>query len=123
MTSKRVERQLAAVLAADVAGYNRLMSVDELGILEGLKTVRGQVVDPAIARHNGRTVKTTSDGMLVEFAVDDITCAMAIQDEMEVRNKGSHRGITFRIGINIGDVIIDGVTYSAMASTSHRHLH
>jgi adenylate cyclase len=98
------------VLAADVAGYSRLMARDELGTLEALKSVRRAVVDPAIADHKGRIVKTTGDGMLVEFAsaVDAITCAMAVQAKMAERNGSFSPAITFRIGINIGDIIIDG---------------
>jgi adenylate cyclase len=99
-------RRLAAILAADVAGYSRLMAADEMGTLEALKAARREVVDPAIADHRGRIVKTTGDGMLVEFAsaVDAVTCAMAVQEAMAVR--GSN--IIFRIGINVGDIIIDG---------------
>jgi len=97
-------------LAADVAGYSRLMGVDEVGTLEALKSHRREIVDPAIADHNGRIVKTTGDGMLVEFysAVDAITCAMAVQCKMAERNETFTPKITFRIGINVGDIIIDG---------------
>ena len=110
MTGGRVERRLAAVLAADVAGYSRLMGTDELGTLEALKAHRREVVDPAIAEHHGRIVKTTGDGILVEFAsvVHAVTCAIAVQERMAGRNSGCTPKITFRIGINIGDIIIDG---------------
>jgi TolB-like protein/class 3 adenylate cyclase/tetratricopeptide (TPR) repeat protein len=110
VTGARVERRLAAVLAADVAGYSRLMGEDELGTLEALKAHRREVVDPAIASHNGRIVKTTGDGVLVEFAsaVDAVTCAVAIQEKMAERDRSFRPKITFRIGINIGDVIIEG---------------
>ncbi|MET4279371.1 MULTISPECIES: adenylate/guanylate cyclase domain-containing protein [unclassified Bradyrhizobium] len=110
MTSGRVERRLAAVLAADVAGYSRLMGENELGTLEALKAHRREVVDPAILNHKGRTVKTTGDGMLVEFAsaVDAVTCAMVVQAKMAQRNGSFTPSIIFRIGINIGDIIIDG---------------
>ena len=110
MTSGRLERRLAAVLAADVAGYSRLMGADEVGTLDALKAHRREVIDPAIVGHRGRIVKTTGDGMLVEFAsaVDAVTCAMAIQEKMAERNDGLTPKITFRIGINIGDIIIDG---------------
>jgi adenylate cyclase len=110
VTGERVERRLAAVLAADVAGYSRLMSADEVGTLAALKSHRRELVDPAIAGHRGRIVKTTGDGMLVEFAsaVDAVNCAMAVQDEMRARNAAAALKITFRIGINIGDIIIDG---------------
>jgi adenylate cyclase len=102
----RVERRLSAVLAADVAGYSRLMGNDELGTLEALKSLRREVVDPAIASHNGRIVKTTGDGLLAEFAsaVDAVTSAMVIQEKMDEQNGK----IAFRIGINVGDIIIDG---------------
>jgi adenylate cyclase len=111
VTSERVERRLAAVMAADVAGYSRLMGADEVGTLEALKAHRREVVDPAIALHKGRIVKTTGDGMLVEFgsAVDAVTCALAIQEKMAERSAiGAEPRIGFRIGINVGDIIIDG---------------
>jgi adenylate cyclase len=109
VTGQRVERRLAAVLAADVAGYSRLMSADEVGTLAALKSHRRDLFDPAIADHKGRLVKTTGDGLLVEFAsaVDAVSCAIAVQDEMRERNAGAALEIAFRIGINIGDIIID----------------
>ena len=81
MPETPVQRRLAAVLAADVAGYSRLMGVDEVGTLAALKALRREVVDPAIAGHRGRIVKTTGDGMLVEFAsaVDAVNCAMGVR--------------------------------------------
>lgn len=107
----RVERRLAAILAADVVGYSRLMGADEVGTLAALKLHRREVVDPQIAAHNGRIVKTTGDGMLVEFAsaVDAVTCAVAIQEKMAER-AAQHAGprIQFRVGINVGDIIVDG---------------
>ena len=111
MSGKRVERRLAAVVAADVAGYSRLMGLDEVGTLEALKSHRRDVVDPAITAHNGRIVKTTGDGILIEFAsaVDAVAFAMAVQEQMVERNGASSGpNITFRIGINVGDIIIDG---------------
>jgi class 3 adenylate cyclase/TolB-like protein len=112
MTSPRIERRLAAILAADVAGYSRLTGTDEVGTLNALKAHRRERVDPAIARHNGRIVKTTGDGLLVEFAsvVDAVVCAVAIQRAMLAFNAGIHmdRQVVFRIGINVGDIIIDG---------------
>jgi class 3 adenylate cyclase len=111
MAEPRVERRLAAVLAADVAGYSRLMGADEVGTLSALKVVRRELVDPAIAAHKGRIVKTTGDGMLVEFAssVDAVTCAIAIQRRMaEQAASAIGPQIRYRIGINIGDIIIDG---------------
>ena len=111
MPSERVERRLAAVLAADVAGYSRLMGRDEERTLAQLKTLRKTLVDPGIATHRGRIVKTTGDGMLVEFAsaVDAARCAVAIQREMVQQNIGvsPELRIEFRIGIHVGDIIID----------------
>ena len=111
MTSEKVERRLAAILAGDVAGYSRLMGADEVGTLEALKAHRRETVDPAIAEHKGRIVKTTGDGILVEFAsaVDAVTCAIAIQEKIAERcASDAEPRIRFRIGINVGDIIIDG---------------
>jgi class 3 adenylate cyclase len=112
MTSAKIERRLAAILAADVAGYSGLMGTDEVGTLNALKAHRRERVDPSIAGHNGRIVKTTGDGLLVEFAsvVDAVGCAVAIQRAMVAFNAGIHvdRQVVFRIGINVGDIIIDG---------------
>ena len=106
MSSARVERRLAAILAADVVGYSRLMGVDEVGTLAALKAHRHEVVDPAISAHHGRIVKTTGDGMLVEFgsAVDAVNCAMTVQKAMSDRNQTNAKtnvvpNIVFRIGI------------------------
>src|SRR5665213_1127135 len=111
MAEARVERRLAAILAADVAGYSRLMGVDEEGTLTALKACRRELVDPKIAEHRGRIVKTTGDGALVEFgsAVDAVRCAMEIQRALTERNAAipEDRRIEFRIGINVGDIIID----------------
>lgn len=108
----RVERRLAAILAADVAGYSRLMGNDEEGTLARLKAHRRALVDPKIAEHRGRIVKTTGDGALVEFAsvVDAVRCAVEIQRGMVERNADvpPEWCIAFRIGINVGDIIIDG---------------
>ena len=105
-------RRLAAILAADVAGYSRLMGADEEGTLERLKALRRELVDPKIAEHHGRIVKTTGDGMLVEFAsvVDAVRCAVAVQQAMPERNTGvaADNRIELRIGINLGDVIVEG---------------
>jgi TolB-like protein len=111
MAEARVERRLVAVLAADVAGYSRMMGADEVGTLSALKVVRRELVDPEIAAHKGRIVKTTGDGMLVEFAssVDAVTCAIAIQQRMaEQAASAIGPQLQYRIGINIGDIIIDG---------------
>jgi adenylate cyclase len=111
LTTERVERRLAAVLAADVAGYSRLMGGDEEGTLARLKACRKNVVDLQIADHRGRIVKTTGDGLLVEFAsaVDAVRCAMQVQRNMTVQNTGvpDDLRIEFRIGIHVGDIIID----------------
>jgi adenylate cyclase len=109
MAEARVERRLAAILAADVAGYSRLMGADEVGTLAALKAHRREIVDPAIIAHKGRIVKTTGDGMLVEFAsaVDAVACAVAVQEKMAKQAAEKPR-IQFRVGINIGDIIIDG---------------
>jgi adenylate cyclase len=111
LTAERVERRLAAVLAADVAGYSRLMGTDEEGTLARLKAVRKALVDPAIAKHRGRIVKTTGDGMLVEFAsaVDAVRCAIEVQYGMAEQNADGLPDtlIEFRIGIHVGDIIID----------------
>ncbi len=105
-------RRLAAILAADVAGYSRLMGADEEGTLQRLRAHRRELVDPKISEHHGRIVKTTGDGMLVEFSsvVDAVRCAVEIQRAMVDRNAGiaEDQRITFRIGVNLGDVIIDG---------------
>ena len=111
MTSERVDRRLAAVLAADVAGYSRLMGVDEEGTLARLKAVRKSLVDPAIAAHRGRIVKTTGDGLLVEFAsaVDAARSAIEVQRAMAAQNDGVSldKRIEYRVGIHVGDIIID----------------
>jgi len=105
-------RRLAAILAADVAGYSRLMGADEEGTLERLKALRHELLDPKIADHHGRIVKTTGDGLLVEFAsvVDAVRCAVAVQQAMLERNTGvaADNRIELRIGINLGDVIVEG---------------
>jgi len=112
MKAGGVERRLAAILAADVAGYSRLMGSDEVATLRALQMHRRELVDPSIARNHGRIVKTTGDGMLVEFAsiVDAVGCAVSVQRGMIDRNKAvpDEKRIVFRIGINVGDIIIDG---------------
>jgi len=105
-------RRLAAILAADVAGYSRLIGADEEGTLELLKAIRAKLVDPTIAAHRGRLVKTTGDGLLVEFAsvVDALRCATEWQRSMADRNdpvQGEVR-IKWRIGINVGDIVVEG---------------
>jgi TolB-like protein/class 3 adenylate cyclase len=111
MASQRVERRLAAILAADVAGYSRLIGADEEGTLAALRAIRREVVDPNIAEHRGRIVKTTGDGILAEFAsvVDALRCATNVQDAMAQRNADAppERVIEFRIGIHQGDVVVE----------------
>src|SRR5215468_4896818 len=108
---ERVKRRPAAVLAAGVAGYSRLMGADEEGTHAALTALRREISDPKIAEHRGRIVKTTGDGLLVEFAsvVDAVRCAVELQREIALRNDGvpKQRCIEFRMGINLGDIIID----------------
>jgi class 3 adenylate cyclase len=121
-----VERRLAAILAADVVGYSRLMGIDEVGTLRRLRAYRGELIDPAIAARRGRIVKTTGDGLLVEFpsAVDAVACAITAQRAIAGRNAGEpeDRRLVFRI--NVGDIIIeandifgDGVNVAARLET------
>jgi TolB-like protein/class 3 adenylate cyclase len=109
MEADRVERKLSAILAADVAGYSRLMGVDEEGTLDSLNLHRREQVDPCIAKHRGRIVKTTGDGLLAEFAsvVDAVRCAVEVQTGMANRNArvGPDKRLDFRIGINVGDIL------------------
>jgi len=111
MNRERVERRLAAILAADVAGYSRLMDADEEGTHERLKGHLQELVNPKIADHRGRIVKNTGDGFLAEFAsvVDAVRCAVQIQRGMAEREPevSEERQIRFRIGINLGDVIVE----------------
>ncbi|HXE25802.1 MAG TPA: adenylate/guanylate cyclase domain-containing protein [Roseiarcus sp.] len=111
MESHVEERRLAAILAADVVGYSRLMEVDEAGTLARLKTIRLEIVDPAIAKCRGRLIKTTGDGMLVEFqsVTDALSCAVDFQQRMARRNRDmpAARALLYRIGLNLGDVIVE----------------
>ena len=111
MSDARVERRLAAILAVDVAGYSRLMGADEESTLAALRAVRRELGDPKIADHRGRIVKTTGDGLLAEFAsvVDAVRCAVEVQRGMIARNADvpAERRIEFRMGINLGDIIIE----------------
>src|ERR1700730_2248886 len=104
-------RRLAAILAADVAGYSRLIGVEEQGTLARLRAIRTELIDPGIAAHNGRIVKTTGDGLLAEFAssVDALSCAGEIQAQMAERNIAltPESRIDFRIGIHQGDIVVD----------------
>lgn len=108
----RDHRRLAAIVSLDVAGYSRLMGVDDSGTLAALKAHRRELIDPRIAEHDGRIVKTTGDGLLLEFSsvVEAVRCAVDVQRGMAKRNKGiaADKRLDFRIGINVGDIIIDG---------------
>jgi TolB-like protein/class 3 adenylate cyclase/Tfp pilus assembly protein PilF len=108
----REQRRLAAIVAADVVGYSRLMGRDESGTLAALKALRRELVDPRIADHHGRLVKTTGDGLLVEFAsvVDAVRCALELQTAIAEQNVDvpEERRLVFRIGVNEGDIIVDG---------------
>jgi adenylate cyclase len=112
MAEERVQRRLAAIMAADVAGYGRLMSGDEAGTRARFNAHLDELIQPAIADRQKRIVKTTGNGLLVEFAsvVDAVQCAVEIQKDMAERNAGGPavRRMEFRIGINLGDVIIEG---------------
>jgi adenylate cyclase len=112
MAEERAQRRLAAILAADVVGYSRLMQADEAGTLAGLKARRSQVLQPVVSKHRGRIVKLMGDGVLVEFAsaVDAVDCAVQLQEAMGAANVGvpKDRQIVLRIGINLGDVMVEG---------------
>ena len=112
MSEERVQRRLAAILSADVVGYSRLMGMDEAGTLSRLNALRRQLIDPTIAAHSGRIVKLIGHGALVEFAsaVDAVSCAIEIQRKLREHNSGGTKSapIQFRIGINVGDIIIEG---------------
>lgn len=111
VATRPIERHLAAIVAADVVGYSRLMGADEAGTLAVLKAHRAQLIDPLIAAYKGRIVKTTGDGLLLSFpsVVEAVTCALAIQSGMAQRNREvpAERRIEFRVGVNIGDVILE----------------
>ena len=137
MPKQRSKRRLAAVLAGDVVGYSRLMGIDEEGTLACLNTHRREFLDPKIVEHNGRVVKRTGDGVLIEFAsaVDAMRCAIEIQRGMSERNKSEEpdRRIDLRIGIHVGDILFeegdifgDGVNNCRSARRHSRtrwHLH
>ena len=112
MTEQRINRRLAAILAADVVGYSRLMGADEAGTLAALKRHREAIFDPAVATHNGRIVKLIGDGVIAEFGsvVDAVSCALSVQRSSATTpdQSASQPTIVLRIGINLGDVIIEG---------------
>src|SRR5512139_1041901 len=111
MTAQEGKRKLTAILAADVVSYSRLMSIDEAETLAALRAHRRELIDPKIAEHHGRTVKTTGDGMLVEFpsVVEAVQCAVEVQRAMILRNAGisPDRAMFFRVGIHQGDVVVE----------------
>src|ERR1700716_1859096 len=112
MPEQAVERKLTAILAADIAGFSRLVGLDEEGTLARLRVLRRELSDPERASHRGRIVKTTGDGMLVDFAsvVDAVRCAVAMQQATTEREAAlpQERRIEFRIGVNLGDIVIEG---------------
>src|SRR5262245_61758513 len=112
MAEERAQRHLAAILAADVVGYTRLMEQDEAGTFERLRSYRKALFEPEIAKHPGRIFKLMGDGLLAEFGsvVDAVECAVALQRAMAERSAGitGDRRIDVRIGINLGDVIVEG---------------
>src|SRR5215467_11519567 len=112
MAEEPNQRRLATILAADVVGYSRLMDVDEAGTLAALKTRRKEVLEPLVAKHRGRVFKTTGDGVLVEFAsaVHAVQCAIDLQQGMTAANAElpAERHIVLRVGVNLGDVMIEG---------------
>ncbi len=126
MAEKRVQRKLAAILAANVAGYSRLMGEDEAGALAAVTSHISEVFEPEITAHHGRIINTMGDAVFAEFAsvVDAVRCAVAVQEGMQERNSeiAEQRRIDFRIGVNLGDVIVqdddvygDGVRQGARA--------
>src|SRR5215475_8566835 len=112
MAEERVRRRLAAILAADVVGYSRLMELDEAGTLATLKARRKEVLEPLVARHQGRVFKVTGDGVLVHFdsAVNAVQCAVELQQAMDTANRErpDDHHIVLRIGVNLGDVMVEG---------------
>jgi TolB-like protein/class 3 adenylate cyclase len=111
LATERTERRLAAILAADIAGYSRLMEADEEGTLARVKAHRRELIDPKISEHKGRIVKTTGDGILIEFpsVIEAVACALSVQRGMVERNAGTpeEKRITFRVGVNLGDIIVE----------------
>src|SRR6185295_17456522 len=110
MAEARTNRRLAAILAADVVGYSRMMASDEAGTLAALKSHREAVFDPAVAEHRGRIVKLMGDGTLVEFGsvVDAVKCALVVQRSTSLAKPEVGPTIVLRIGINLGDIVVDG---------------
>src|SRR5262245_39086528 len=107
---QHLTRRLAAILAADVVGYSRMMGADEAGTVATLREIWAETFNPAVAARRGRIVKVMGDGALVEFAsvIDAVECAVAVQRAMAARNRAAERQVQFRIGINLGDIVVDG---------------
>src|SRR5687768_3648114 len=107
MSTKGAQRRLAAILAADVVGYSRLMGQDEAGTLTALRALRTEIIDPKVAEHSGRIFKSTGDGCLAEFpsVVNAVACAVSIQEAMPEHS--TNHNIQLRIGIHVGDVIVE----------------
>ena len=112
MGTIRAERRLAAIMAADIVSYSRLVQVDEVATLAAVRSLRSEVIEPLLAEYSGRIVKLMGDGALVEFGsvVDAVSCAAAVQKSLAARQAdvASDRRIVFRIGINLGDVVVEG---------------
>ena len=110
MTGKDVQRRLVAILAADVVGFSRMMGVDDTGTLSTMNSIWDEIFNPNVDEHDGRIVKMMGDGALVEFAsvVNAVDCAVAIQKAMEENNAKVESPVELRIGVNLGDIIIDG---------------
>jgi adenylate cyclase len=112
MPAARVERRLAAILAADIVGYSRLIEQDEAATLEAIRDLRREVIDPLLAKHRGRIVKLMGDGAIAEFGsvVDAVACTVGIQKDAAARQTDTppERRIVFRMGINLGDVVVEG---------------
>src|SRR5215468_6480073 len=112
MSEPAPRRRLAAILAADVVGYSRMMQADEAGTLAALKIHRTEILQPLLSKHHGRIIKVMGDGVLVEFAsaVEAVRCAVALQEAMAAANEGieESRQVVLRIGINLGDVMVEG---------------
>src|SRR5215813_4106439 len=112
MAEQTRQRRLAAILAADVIGYSSMMQADEAGTLATLKALRTEILQPLVSKHHGRIIKVIGDGVLVEFAsaVEAVSCAVALQEAMAVTNEAAEesRRVVLRIGINLGDVMVEG---------------
>ena len=122
MASHRDNRRLAAILAADIVGYSRLVEADEQRTLAAIRAVRAEAVDPLLSEHHGRIVKLMGDGAIIEFAsvVDAVACAVALQKAVAAHQAAlpADRRLVFRIGINLGDVVVEGDDLSATVSMS-----